>query len=166
MPCQLPKHFLNVPIATDNEEDTEWDSVIFCKKPGDHLPTVFLVQEIKSDDFAMINRMQMRINHTRKFIVTCKTTPPANIECYEKKLVSVWAAFNNCTIRGVFGAPSFTDSQITEIDDSSFMRINYIPTNQRSIEIYERGTKRSEINLAVCGDVSCEERSKSSLYLI
>lgn len=147
MPCQLPAHLLQLPHEVDDQQELSWESAIFCKKSGDNLPTVFLVQGIKSDDIAVIHRMQMRINSTRKFIVMCKRTPLQEVEDSHKKLFSVWSAFNNCTIRGVFGAPSFTDSQIVEIDDSSFMRINLNPLNVRIVEIYERGRKRSEILL-------------------
>jgi hypothetical protein len=150
IPCQLPAHLLHLPNMVDGEEEIKWDSAIFCKKSGDKLPTVFLIEEIKSVDIAVIHRMQVRINSTRKFIVLCKTTPPEKVKCFQKKLFSVWAAFNNCTIRGVFGAPSFTDSQAADMDDSSFMRINLSPSNPRGVEISGRGIKRSEILLENC----------------
>jgi hypothetical protein len=152
MPSQLPAHLLHLPLMADDGEEVCWDSVIFCKKSGENLPTVFLIEEIKAVNLAVIHRMQMKINSTRKFIVMCKANLPEKVECFRKKSFSVWAAFNNCTIRGVFGAPSFTDAQIAVMDDSSFMRINLNPSNPRGVEIFERGTKRSEILLEDCGD--------------
>jgi hypothetical protein len=160
MPCQLPVHLLHLPHEAKDQEEIDWDSVIFCKKRGDSLPTVFLVEEIKSVDIGVIHSMQTRINSTRKFIVMCKNTPTESVECSQRKLFSVWAAFNNCTIRGVFGAPAFTDSQVAEIDDSSFMRINYNLSNPRGVDIFERGTKRSEILLEDYGDAKDDSEGK------
>jgi hypothetical protein len=151
MPCLLPAHLLHLPNMVNGKGEIKWDSAISCKKNGDKLPTVFLIEEIKSVDIAEIHRMQVRINSTRKFIVLCKTTPPEKVKGFQKKLFSIWAAFNNCTIRGVFGAPSFTDSQAADMDDSSFMRINLSPSNPRGVEISGRGIKRSEILLEDCG---------------